>query len=323
MADLAFRPFSTHLNGQNNLQEGKDGYNELVEDVYKSIVCMNDDIVVLNKPAGLSVYGSTSGTASLEKATIIDALPGLSKKMQVLHLDIGVSLKSFYSGLVVLCKGEEAKKRLEHCLRGSAAQKAQFLSYLVVTVGQPTCSIEKDLTAFISRDFIHNREMSLIQEENNNNARKAGNMMMTSFTVRTLRANEDLGVALVEISINRDKWEAVEALMSHYLSPVLGDSVYSSRTQYVMGVPFRAGAHSVQPGQQRLPPSLKQALQDFQPKWKDHPGSIPLFMHRHKIELRTFPSKASKPLIITAPPPKHFTSLLKNFGLYAGLTIDR
>ena len=39
-------------------------------------------------------------------------------------------MSSFYSGLVILCKGPDSKKKLDHALKQSAAQKSQVLSYL-------------------------------------------------------------------------------------------------------------------------------------------------------------------------------------------------
>ncbi|KAK3762801.1 hypothetical protein RRG08_040496 [Elysia crispata] len=313
------RPYSSQCNGRAILIKNSEA---LAEDFYRNIVQMDDDIIALNKPSGLSVYGSPSQTDLSRSSTIMDILPELTKKLQIPHLEVGLSLKSFYSGLVILCKGPDSKKKLDHALKQSAAQKSQVLSYLVITVGQPSCSLATDLTAYISRNFIHGREMSLIQQKNNNTARKNGSMMLNSFNVQTLQANDDLGVALVEISINKDKWEAVEAVMSYYLSPVLGDTVYSTRTQYVMGVPFRASPHSVLPGRQRIPPALKQALEEFDPSWKQNCGLMPLYMHRHKIELNKFPSKASAPLNLTAPPPKHFVSLLKHLDLSSNNIID-
>ncbi|RUS86222.1 hypothetical protein EGW08_006017 [Elysia chlorotica] len=316
---LLARQHSTHYNGRSILANNTE---VLAEDIYKSIVRRDDNIIVLNKPVGLSVYGSTLNNVSSESASINDVLPELREKLEIPHLEIGLSLKSFYSGLVILCCGPDSKKELEHVLKQSAAQKSQIFSYLVLSVGQPSCSQETDLTAYIMRDFFHGREMSIIQEKNNS-ARKTGSMMSAAFNVRTLQANEDLGVALLEVSINRDKWEAVEALMSHYLSPVLGDCVYSTRTQYVMGVPFRASAHSVLPGPQRLPPALNKALEEFDPTWQRNSGSMPLFMHRHKIHLNKFPSKNSPPLNLTAPLPNHFVSLLKHLNLYTNSIVDK
>lgn len=315
------QPYSTHHNHDESLVWKRTS--EILEDICKNIVFLDDHIIVFNKAAGLSVHGSPFNTGDTENVTVHGVLPELGKKLQAPHLDIGLSLKSFYSGLVVLCRDTQSKKKLESCLRGSATQKAQIFTYLVITVGHPNCCFDQECSALISRDFIHGREMSVIQEKNNNSARKVGNMMLTCFNARSLKMNDDLGVSLVEISINKDKWEAVETLMSYHLSPVLGDNIYSSRTMHVMGVPFRAAACSVQPCQQILSQSLKQALEDFEPTWKDQPGSIPLYMHRHKLKLNRFPNKSSKSLVIKAPPPQHFVSLLKYLDLYTDEIVDR
>ncbi|GFO07403.1 RNA pseudouridylate synthase domain-containing [Plakobranchus ocellatus] len=287
---------------------------QFIEAAYKSIVHSDDDIIALNKPVGVSVHGSRSPSQAGSSA-VIDSLSELSRRLQTPDLEIGLSLKSFYSGLILICKGSKSKGKLDLALKFAASQKLQVLSYLVISVGIPTCPLGTDLSTYIRREFLHNREMSVIQEQNNNTARKSGSMMLASFRVQTLSTNEDLGVSLVEVSINKDKWESVETILSHWLSPVLGDNIYSSRAQYLMGVPFRTSAHTVPPTQQRLPARLQAALEDYDPGLTETSRSMPLCMHRHKISLSRFPRKDSVPLILTAPLPLHFVSLLKHLGL--------
>ena len=50
---------------------------------------------------------------------------------------------------------------------------------------------------------------SLIEEKSNNTARKAGAMMLSCFNAQTLTVNEDLGVALVEITVNKGMTEVL------------------------------------------------------------------------------------------------------------------
>lgn len=289
------------------------------EEILSKVTFSNDKIVAINKPCGISVYGTSHHLTSKAenasnqlKPTILQYLSFLREKFHSPELDVGLSLKSFYSGVMLLCKTKESKKMLEKYIAGAGAQKQPFMSYLVITLGVPACPHNLPLEAYITREFLHNREISTVSTKDIHSARKEGSMMLTNFSVKPLVVSNETSTSLVEVSINKDKWEAVEALMSHYLSPVLGDHIYSSRTYSVMGVPFSASPYSVSPSTQKVPQKTLEALaNNFS---KDVP--LPLFMHRHKVTLKKVPLKKSPPLIINGAPPEDFLIALKCLGLY-------
>ncbi|CAG5118029.1 unnamed protein product [Candidula unifasciata] len=295
--------------------EAKLDVEDLLENINKKIIFVNDDIVAINKPYGLSVFGSSPPSVNSDKpaTTFVGMLSHLKDKLNCSYLDVGLSLKSFYSGLVILCKNKNSKKQMEKVLAGAQAQKIQFKTYLVITVGVPQCSHGVDLTANIAREHLHNREMSTVSDKYIHTAAKEGTMMQTHFNVQPLAVNSSVGAALVQVTINKDKWEAVEVIMSHYLSPVLGDHIYSRRTQLIRGIPFAASAHASLPGPQILPQTIVEALQSREDCVEK---DLPLFVHCHKVVLNKFPTKSSPPLIITAPPQEEFLTTLKCLGLY-------
>ncbi|BFZ10960.1 hypothetical protein BsWGS_13999 [Bradybaena similaris] len=288
---------------------------DVLEDIHKNIIFMNDDIVAINKPSGLSVFGSSPPSVNSDRpaTTFAGALPKLKEKLNCPELDIGLSLKSFYSGIVILCKNKKSKKQVENILAGAQAQKVQFKTYLAITVGVPQCSHGIDMTANIKREHLHNREMSTISDTYIHSSAKEGTMIQTYFNVQPLVVNSSAGAALVQVTINKDKWEAVEVIMSHYLSPVLGDHIYSHRTQLVRGIPFMASAHASFPGPQRLPQKIVELLQS---KVDCVEKDLPLFVHCHKVVLNRFPTRSSPPMIITAPPHEEFLTTLQCLGLY-------
>ncbi|CAL1534533.1 unnamed protein product [Lymnaea stagnalis] len=291
------------------------------DDIYSKIIFASDNIVAINKPCGISVYGKRQASTSdvgeesnKLSSTIHQYLPYLSQKLQCPEIEVGLSLKSFYSGVMLLCKSQETKKKFEKCIACAAAQKEPFMSYLVITLGVPVCPHNVPLEAYISREFLHNRELSTVSPKDIHSARKEGSMILVNFSVKPLVVNKDTATSLVEVSINKDRWEAVEVLMSHYLSPVLGDHIYSSRTYSVMGVPFSASPYSVPPSTQKVPPQILEALAHNGHFSKDEP--LPLFMHRYKVTLKRFPVKKSPPLVITGAPQKEYMHALRCLGLY-------
>uniref|UniRef100_A0A0B6ZDU6 Pseudouridine synthase RsuA/RluA-like domain-containing protein n=1 Tax=Arion vulgaris TaxID=1028688 RepID=A0A0B6ZDU6_9EUPU len=280
-----------------------------------------DNLVAVNKPYGLSVFGSS--TESSEKSgdsknknnikTLSNILPSLNNKLNCPALSVGLSLKSFYSGIVLLCKHKESAKKLTSFIAECQTQKIQYITYLAITVGMPQCSYEVDLTTNIKRERLHNREMSTVTDIYCHSACKEGKMIKILFNVKPLVVNRSAGAALVQVTINKDKWGAVEVLMSHYLSPVLGDHIYSSRTYMVAEVPFAASAHAAPPAKQKLPSSITELLNS---NTDSNDQAEPLFVHRHKLVLNKFPKRSSPPVIITAPPQKEFLTTLQCLGLY-------
>ncbi|KAH9504824.1 hypothetical protein Btru_062038 [Bulinus truncatus] len=271
--------------------------NTTVDLIHKNIIFENDALIAVNKPAGLSVYGTEHCAHSGNNVhSIQHCLPLLSNRLKCPDLEIGLSLKSYFQGVMLFCKNREYKEKLDKCMTQMIPKKSQFLSVLAVTIGVPTCPHNILVDICLKREYIHNREMSTVTNESSNTLRKKGLMILTNFTVKPLLVNTLLNVALMEISINKDKWDALETLMSHYLSPVLGDEIYSSRVYTLRGTPFASSPYTSKPRPQELPAGVICALKDAGHLLQKN--QLPLFLHRHKVTLNKFPTFQSSPLVI-------------------------
>ncbi|XP_012943098.1 mitochondrial mRNA pseudouridine synthase RPUSD3 [Aplysia californica] len=289
------------------------------------VIYEDENVLALNKPQYFSVYGKSNyaeeerkdskDNADTATESVSQLLPDLAVNFGCSDLEIGLSLKSFYSGVVLLSKTSESKASLDKFLSKAAAQKVLFMSYLAITVGIPQCVYGVPLHSCVARESLHGLEMSVIHEKGSQSARKDGKMMLLPHTVEPLAINSDLGAALVRVTVNKDKWGALEAILSYYLSPVLGDTKYSARTHTVMGAPFPTSPLAAPPGPQRLPAKLQACLtSDLSLSPVDRSR---LFLHRHQVNLTQFPRRAAAPLAITATPPSHFLSTLKCLGLFS------
>ncbi|KAI8771703.1 RNA pseudouridylate synthase domain-containing protein 3 [Biomphalaria glabrata] len=286
--------------------------------ILQNIVFENDAIVAVNKPLGISAFGKKSvlncSNTESNLESIQQCLPLLSERLKCPGLGIGLSLKSYHQGLLLLCKDKKIKTKLDDCLTQMAIERCQFLTYLAVTVGIPTCPPNTPTEIYIQREYLHDREISVVTSQGSVTARKKGLMILSKFTVKPLMVNTDLNVALLEISINKDKWDAVESLLSYYLSPILGDDIYSSRVYTINGIPFASSPYVTKPKLQELPSSVVNVLTESGLLTQEK--RLPLFLHRHKVMVNRFPNSKSPPLVITSKPHDYFLQVLQSLGLY-------
>lgn len=106
LGDIVKIPYSI-LNNTNVLKKSEDGSNftkEELESLRQSIIYNDDDIVILNKPAGLSVQGGTNIKKSVDKM-IQKLFP--SNKILLTH-----RLDKETSGILILAKNQKSAQNL-------------------------------------------------------------------------------------------------------------------------------------------------------------------------------------------------------------------
>ena len=131
----------------------------LAEDIPLDIVFENDDLVVVNKPAGMVVHpaaGHTSGTlvnAMLGYDPEIEGIGGEERPGVVHRLDKETS------GLILLAKNERAHRWLQDQFRLRKVDK----TYLALVDGKPPTSTGR-VEAHIGRDPSHRKRMAIVPE---------------------------------------------------------------------------------------------------------------------------------------------------------------
>ena len=131
----------------------------VAEDIPLDIVFENDDLLVINKPAGMVVHpaaGHSSGTlvnAVLGYDPEIEGIGGEERPGVVHRLDKETS------GLIVLAKNERAHRWLQDQFRLRKVEK----TYLALVDGKPPTPSGR-VEAYIGRDPSHRKKMAIVSE---------------------------------------------------------------------------------------------------------------------------------------------------------------
>jgi 23S rRNA pseudouridine1911/1915/1917 synthase len=131
----------------------------IAEAIPLDIVFENDDLIVVNKPAGMVVHpaaGHTSGTlvnAMLGYAPDIEGIGGEERPGVVHRLDKETS------GLILLAKNERSHRWLQDQFRLRKVEK----TYLALVDGKPPTPSGR-VETYIGRDPSHRKRMAIVSE---------------------------------------------------------------------------------------------------------------------------------------------------------------
>jgi 23S rRNA pseudouridine1911/1915/1917 synthase len=184
----------------------------LPQDIPVGIVYQDDDIVVVDKPAGLSVHpgpGHPDGTlvnALLARCPDIQGIGGVIRPGIVHRLDKDTS------GLMMVAKTEEAHHHLSAQIKDRRVTKG----YLALTVGIPQPS-RGAVDAPIARDPRNRKRMGVVI---------GGREARTRYRV----VESFDGHALVELYLETGRTHQARVHLTYLGHPLLGDAVYGKRS---------------------------------------------------------------------------------------------
>ena len=177
-----------------------------------NVVYQDSEIVVVDKPAGLSVHpgpGHPDGTlvnALLARCPDIQGIGGVHRPGIVHRLDKDTS------GLMVVAKTERA----HHSLSEQIKERAVHKGYLALTVGIPPQD-EGTIEVPIARDPRHRQRMAVVL---------GGRESRTGY-----RVVEELGNhALLELLLETGRTHQIRVHLAYLGYPLLGDEVYGRRS---------------------------------------------------------------------------------------------
>jgi 23S rRNA pseudouridine1911/1915/1917 synthase len=240
------------------------------EELPLRIVFQDQDVVVLDKPAGMVVHpaaGHRSGTlvnALLHHITDLSGIGGELRPGIVHRLDRGTS------GLMVVAKNDRSHQDLARQFSDREVEKEYVaLVWGVVQAG-------RRIDAAIGRDPQHRQKMST-------RARRARNAVS-----RVTSAHHFKGVSLLKVAIATGRTHQIRVHLSAIGHPIVGDSTYGgvhrrapANLRAVMRLerPFLHSARLVfaHPADGRrvefespLPPDLQDVLDDIQERESEH-----------------------------------------------------
>ena len=182
------------------------------QDIPLEVIYQDPDIVVIDKPAGLSVHpgpGHPDGTlvnALLARCPDIQGIGGVHRPGIVHRLDKDTS------GLIVVAKTEKAHHDISSQIKGREVHKG----YLALTVGVPPQD-SGTVDAPIARDPRHRQRMAVVL---------GGRESRTHFRV----VKELDGHALLSLTLETGRTHQIRVHLAYLGYPIYGDEVYGRRS---------------------------------------------------------------------------------------------
>jgi len=184
----------------------------LPEQMALEILFEDDDLLVLNKPAGLVMHPG----AGHQQHTLVNALlahcPNLSgiggkERPGIVH-----RLDKETSGCLVVAKNDATHRDLSKQFAARTMQKI----YLAVVAGLPRKS-SGVIDLAIARHPVHRQKMSI--------ARRQGRAARTEY--RVLRPGAEM--SLLECTLHSGRTHQIRVHLHHLAHPVLGDKLYGGK----------------------------------------------------------------------------------------------
>ncbi len=185
----------------------------IAEDIPLDIIFENDDLIVVNKPAGMVVHPA-AGHAS---GTLVNAVLGYDPDMEGIGGEerpgLVHRLDKETSGLIVLAKNERAHNWLQEQFRLRKVEK----TYLALVDGKPPTPTGR-VEASIGRDPSHRKKMAVLSPG------KGREAVSEYKTLETFREH-----TLLEFHPHTGRTHQIRLHCSFLGCPIVGDAVYGKR----------------------------------------------------------------------------------------------
>jgi 23S rRNA pseudouridine1911/1915/1917 synthase len=222
----------------------------VAEPIPLDVVYEDDDLLLVDKPAGLVVHPSPGHTAHTLVNALLAHCPDLANFGDAMRPGIVHRLDRDTSGLMIIAKNSVAQRYLINQFKARSVSKG----YLVLVKGKLTPN-QGIIDASVGRDPSNRKRMAVVS---------GGRQARTGYKVK-----EYLGdYTLLEVITETGRTHQIRVHLSAIGYPVVGDPIYGVRSVYVKRQfvhAYRLGFHLPATGEYReftseLPSDLKQAI---------------------------------------------------------------
>ena len=222
----------------------------VAEPIPLDVIYEDDDLLLIDKPAGLVVHPSPGHTAHTLVNALLARCPDLANFGDVMRPGIVHRLDRDTSGLMIIAKNSAAQQHLINQFKARAVSK----SYLVLVKGKLTPS-QGIIDASVGRDPSNRKRMAVVS---------GGRQARTRYKVKEYLG----GYTLLDVITETGRTHQIRVHLSAIGYLVVGDPIYGVKSAYVKRQfvhAYRLGFHLPASGEYReftceLPPDLKQAL---------------------------------------------------------------
>jgi 23S rRNA pseudouridine1911/1915/1917 synthase len=204
----------------------------IAEDIPLDVVYEDDDLAIVNKPAGMMVHAGAGATDDeRNRGTLVNALlhrfAALSESGGEMRPGIVHRLDKATSGLIVVAKNDLAHRRLAEQFSSREVHK----TYLALVHGWPKREMGT-IDAVISRDAIRRTRMTT--------RRREGRSAVSHYRVLRKLDSPYGKFALLEVKIETGRTHQIRVHLSSIGHPVVGDTLYGAPRE--LKATRRAGA---------------------------------------------------------------------------------
>lgn len=212
----------------------------MAEDIPLDVIYEDDDLAVVNKPAGMMVHAGAGATDDeRNRGTLVNALlhrfGKLSDVGDALRPGIVHRLDKETSGLIVVAKNEVAHRKLAAQFSGRKIKK----QYIALVHGWPARD-HGTINAEISRDAIRRIRMTT--------RGSGGRTAISHYDVRRRIESPYGKFALVDVRIETGRTHQIRVHMSSVGHPVVGDALYGAPHQLRPPKVNSSGSRKRKPG---------------------------------------------------------------------------
>jgi len=267
----------------------------MAEDIPLEVIYEDDDLAVINKPAGMMVHAGAGATDDdRNRGTLVNALlhrfAQLSEVGGETRPGIVHRLDKETSGLILVARNDAAHRNLAKQFSGREVKKR----YVALVHGWPERP-RGTINTEISRDAIRRIRMTT--------RGSGGRSAVTHYEVRERIESPYGKFALLDVRIETGRTHQIRVHMASIGHPVVGDTLYGA-----VGV-LRSSAAPRKASRQRAAEEREDSASSVQPP------ALRLgrnFLHAAAVELSH--PRTGKPLSFSVPPPPELAAFLQKLA---------